>query len=167
MRTALTTDCWVLHLNGGYMLAISIFQVAELVNNTPRLSIPQAQPHCCYLISWRNKLIPLVDYHNHSPNPGTDIGTNTSTDSSTATDNIMIVKFLGEGEVTQYLAFAVTSVEKYTVNDSEFSTPHNQTPIPFSSSIISAFDCVDMNNDKCSDKNNITYIIDMKRLCSS
>ena len=82
MRTALTTDCWVLRLNGGYTLAISIYQVAELVSNTPRLSVPQAPAHCCYLISWKNMLIPLIDYQ-------------TSLASSN-TDNIMIVKFLGE-----------------------------------------------------------------------
>ena len=163
MQTALTTECWVLHLNGGYMLAISIFQVAELVNNTPRLAIPQAPTHCCYLISWRNKLIPLIDYQGHAP--GSDTCTNT------CTDNIMIVKFLGEDEVIQYLAFAVTNVEKYTVNDNEFSTPQNQNILPFSSSVISAFDCVDISNDQCSDRcndrNSMTYIIDMKHLYSS
>lgn len=148
MRTALTTDCWMLHLNGGYTLAISIHQVAELINNTPRLSVPQAPAHCCYLISWRNKLIPLMDYKTDSPNPDTN--------------NIMIVKFLGKDDNTHYLAFAVTSVEKYSVNDDDFSTSKNQYNLPFSSSIISAFHCRTKNI-----KEQTAYIIDMKHLYSS
>ena len=153
MQTTLTTDCWVLHLNGGYTLAISIYQVAELVNDIPRLPIPQAQAHCCNLISWRDKLIPLIDYQAHSENlPIPTIPT------SSDNDNIMIVKFLGEDENIQYLAFAVTRVEKYTVNDDDFSTPQNQNNLPFSSSVISAF--------HCENRSNTAYIIDMKHLYS-
>ena len=156
MRTTLKTDCWVLHLNGGYTLAISIFQVAELVNNIPRLSIPQAPAHCCYLISWRDKLIPLVDYQTNS--------------SSSDSDNIMIVKFSGDDKNIQHLAFAVTSVEKHTVNDSDFSTlcptPQHQSKLPFWSSVISAF----QSNDGVSERegeSGTTYIIDIKHLYSS
>ncbi|OUR88650.1 hypothetical protein A9Q81_23190 [Gammaproteobacteria bacterium 42_54_T18] len=161
MQTALTTDCWVLNLNGGYTLAISIYQVAELVNNAPRLPIPQAPAHCCYLISWRDKLIPLVDYQACSSSLPSSL--------TSDTDNIMIVKFREEDESIQYLAFAVTSVEKYTVNDEEFSTPKNQNNIPFSSSIISAFHSTGRSNDSSNNNSssNTTYIIDMKHLHSS
>ena len=163
MQTALTTDCWVLHLNGGYTLAISIYQVAELVNDTPRLAVPQAPAHCCYLISWRNKLIPLIDYKTDLPNSNSNSNNN----------NIMIVKFLGEEDNIHYLAFAVTSVEKYTVNDNDFSTLKNQNNLPFSSSIISAFHCGARDGIRGGDEGNknineqTTYIIDMKHLYSS
>ncbi len=159
MRTTLTTDCWVLHLNGGYTLAISIYQVAELINNTPRLSIPQAPAHCCYLISWRNKLIPLVDYQTNSSSPDSD--------------NIMIVKFSGDDESILHLAFAVTSVEKHSVNDSDFSnlfsTPQHQSKLPFWSSVISAFQS-NGRASECGSKSEskkTTYIIDMKHLYAS
>ena len=165
MRTALTTDCWVLHLNGGYTLAISIYQVAELVSDTSRLPVPQAPAHCCSLISWRNKLIPLIDYKTDLPNSNSNSNNNNN--------NIMIVKFLGEEDNIHYLAFAVTDVEKYTVNDDDFSTLKNQNNLPFSSSIISAFHCGARGGIRDGDggNNNIneqtTYIIDMKHLYSS
>ncbi len=159
MRPTLTTDCWVLHLNGGYTLAISIYQVAELVNDVPRLLIPQAPAHCCHLILWQDKLIPLIDYQSNSPS--------LSNSQNSDTNNIMIVKFMGDEDNILYLAFAVTSVEKYNVNDDDLSTPQAQNNIPFSRSIISAFHFTDSNSNRNNDKSNTTYIIDMKHLYSS
>ena len=162
MPTTLTTECWVLHLSAGYTLAISIYQVAELVNNTPRLAIPQAPPHCCYLIPWRNMLIPLIDYQTNRTR-----STNSTSLTNQTTDNIMIVKFLDAENNTLYLAFAVTSIKKYTVSDDEFSAANNQKGIPFLSSVISAFYCKDREENTNSKREEPTYIIDMQHLYSA
>lgn len=143
MRTPLATDCWLLHLRGGYTLAISLYQVAELINNPIKLAVPQTPTHCNHLIPWRDTLIPLVDYQDRSINT-----------INNTPNNAMVVKFLGQQDNIHYLAFAVTGVEKSCINDADFTTPQNQELLPFSSSILSA----------SQNQNQVTYILDMQHL---